>query len=88
MNPILVGVFDPFEKYARQIGSFHQGSGVKIKKYLKPPPRYSPCQMVVKNAGFTMVPMVYKVKYHLEQIQVVTMVGTSKQNYVSSHAFP
>ncbi len=28
----------PFEKYARQIGSFPQ-EGVKIKKTMKPPPR-------------------------------------------------
>ena len=34
---ILVGGFNPFEKYARQIGSFPQGFGVKIKK-MKPPP--------------------------------------------------
>jgi len=27
----LVGGFSPFEKYALQIGSFPQGSGVKIK---------------------------------------------------------
>ena len=25
------GGFNPFEKYARQIGSFHRGFGVKIK---------------------------------------------------------
>ena len=40
-NPQLVGGFNPFEKYARQIGSFPQFSsifGMKIKKYLKPPP--------------------------------------------------
>ena len=33
---LLVGGFNPLEKYARQIGSFPQGSG--NKKYLKPPP--------------------------------------------------
>ena len=33
----LVGGFQP-EKYARQIGSFPQGSGYLKKKYLKPPP--------------------------------------------------
>jgi len=27
--------FKPFEKYARQIGSFSQGSGVKIPKILE-----------------------------------------------------
>ena len=31
---ILVGGFNPFEKYARQIGSSPQGSGVKNKTYL------------------------------------------------------
>ena len=30
LNIYLVGGFNPFEKYARQIGSFPQGSGVKI----------------------------------------------------------
>ena len=29
-----VGGFNPFEKYARQIGSFPQGSGWKFQKYL------------------------------------------------------
>ena len=33
----LVGRFNPFEKYARQIGSFPQ---VGVKKYLKPPTSY------------------------------------------------
>ena len=33
----LVGGFNPFQKYARQIGSFPQ-VGVKKKKCLKPPP--------------------------------------------------
>ena len=35
----LVGGFNPFQKYARQIGSFPH-IGMNIKKYLKPPPRY------------------------------------------------
>ena len=35
-----VGGFNPFEKYySSQIGSFPQ-AGVKIRKYLKPPPSY------------------------------------------------
>ena len=34
----LVGGFNPFEKYARQIGSFRAHSfGVKMNKRLKPP---------------------------------------------------
>ena len=33
---LLIGGFNPLEKYARQIGSFLQ-VGVKRKKYLKPP---------------------------------------------------
>ena len=37
MKDLLVGSFNPFEKYARQIGSFPQ-IGVKLNKYLKPPP--------------------------------------------------
>ena len=37
-NPNLFGGFNPSQKYARQFGSFPQ-TGVKIKKYLKPPPR-------------------------------------------------
>ena len=32
-NAVLVGGFNPLEKYARQIGSSPQGSG-KLKKYL------------------------------------------------------
>ena len=40
MNENLVGGFNPFEKYDRQIGSPPQ-VGVKIKKSLKPPPRAS-----------------------------------------------
>ena len=36
----LVGGFNPFEKYARQIGSFPQ-VGVKIKKNELPPPSES-----------------------------------------------
>ena len=37
---LLVAAFNPFEKYARQIGSFPHSSGWKIsKKCLKPPPR-------------------------------------------------
>ena len=35
---ILVGGFNPFEKYARQIGSFPQ-VGVKKKMFESPPPR-------------------------------------------------
>ncbi len=35
----LVGGFNPFEKYARQIGSFPQGSGWKYKIFELPPPR-------------------------------------------------
>ncbi len=31
-NPGLVGGFNPFEKYARQIGSFPPSFGVKIPK--------------------------------------------------------
>ena len=39
-NDWLVGGWtNPFEKYARQIGSFTQ-VGMKIKKYLKPPPSW------------------------------------------------
>ena len=34
------GWTNPFEKYASQIGSFPK-VGMKIKKYLKPPPRFS-----------------------------------------------
>ena len=34
----LVGGFNPFEKYARQIGSLPQ-VGMRIQKYFKPPPR-------------------------------------------------
>ena len=37
---LLDGGFNPFEKYARQIWSFPQ-VGMKIKKYLKPPPSLS-----------------------------------------------
>ena len=39
------GWTNPFEKYARQNGNFPQGSGWKLNKYLKPPPRYArwPC---------------------------------------------
>ena len=38
---VLVGGFNPFEKYySSQIGSFPQ-IGVNIKKYLKPPPSWS-----------------------------------------------
>ena len=36
----LVDGFNPFEKYARQIGSFAE-VGVENKRYLKPPPRKS-----------------------------------------------
>ncbi len=35
---IQVGGFNPFEKYARQIGSFPQVDGKNLKKCLKPPP--------------------------------------------------
>ena len=35
---LLVGGFNPFEKYARQIGSFPQGSGMKIPKIFELPP--------------------------------------------------
>ena len=35
----LVGGFNPFEKYARRIGPFHQIE-MNIEKYLKPPPGY------------------------------------------------
>ena len=34
----LVGGFNPFEKYARQIGSFPHKSGCKFQKCFKPPP--------------------------------------------------
>ena len=34
------GWTNPFQKYARQIGSFSPGIGVKIKDYLKPPPSH------------------------------------------------
>ena len=36
----LVDGFNPFEKYARQMGSFAE-VGVENKRYLKPPPRKS-----------------------------------------------
>ena len=32
--PYIASGFNPFEKYARQVGSFPQGSEAKIKKYL------------------------------------------------------
>ena len=38
-NSVLVGGFNPVEKYARQIGSFPQNRGENSKKSLKPPPR-------------------------------------------------
>ena len=38
----LVGGFNPFEKYARQIGSFPQGSGWKYKIFELPPPSKAP----------------------------------------------
>ena len=44
----LVGGFNPFEKYARQIGSFPQ-VGMKIIKSLKPPPRKSYWDILDKN---------------------------------------
>jgi len=38
---LLGGGFNPFEKYDRQIGSFPQGSGMKIPKIFElPPPSY------------------------------------------------
>ena len=37
-NPSLVGGFNPFEKYAHQIGNLSPNRG-ENKEYLKPPPR-------------------------------------------------
>ena len=39
MKSKLVGGFNPFEKYVRQIGSFPHVVPVTIKNYLKPPAR-------------------------------------------------
>ena len=39
IHPLLVGGFNPSEKYDRQIGSFPQGSGWKYKIFELPPPR-------------------------------------------------
>ena len=39
MDRFLVGGFNPFEKYARQIGSFPQ-VGMKIKIFELPPPSF------------------------------------------------
>ena len=44
----LVGGFNPFEKYARQIGSFPQ-IGVKIKKIELPPPSESLLKISGRN---------------------------------------
>ena len=38
-SQLVGGWTNPFEKYARQIGSFPQGSGWKLKKNELPPPR-------------------------------------------------
>ena len=50
--------FNPFEKYARQFGSFPQGNEGEKTKYLKPPPRnylpnyiISPTQISPENPG-------------------------------------
>ena len=37
---MMVGGFNPFEKYARQIGGFPQVRVNILKIYLKPPPSY------------------------------------------------
>jgi len=37
LKGLLVGGFNPFEKYERQLGNLPQ-IGMNIKKYLKPPP--------------------------------------------------
>ena len=46
-HEVLVGGFNPLEKYARQIGSFPQGSGVKKNIFELPPPRVSLTDLVV-----------------------------------------
>ena len=45
-NDRLGGGFDPFEKYARQIGSFPRGEN---KKQLKPPSRLYFCNFSSKH---------------------------------------
>ena len=46
-NQKLVGGWtNPFEKYARQIGSFPQGSGVNIENIWKQPPPKDDCTEV------------------------------------------
>ena len=40
LTTLVGGWTNPSEKYARQLGSFPQGSGWKFKKCLKPPPSF------------------------------------------------
>ena len=47
---ILVGGFNPSEKYARQIGSFPRESGWKYKMFELPPPRNSKFQFLVQTS--------------------------------------
>ena len=52
--PMLVGGFNPSEKYDRQIGSFPQ-VGMKIYKYLKPPPSYEMMSAVMYQRLFSTI---------------------------------
>ena len=52
--PMLVGGLNPSEKYDRQIGSFPQ-VGMKIKKYLKPPPSYEMMSAVMYQRLFSTI---------------------------------
>ena len=74
-----VGGFNPFEKYARQIGSFPQGSGWKWKR-VKPPPRYTWKAIVVINSGSTLPPQLPFEKMGLSYVcgfQVRTIIKYS-----------
>ncbi len=69
----MLGGFNPFEKYACQIGSFPQ-VGVNIKSKLKPPPTWRIIPGIVSSDRITAI---YKQwKGHLEGVPQPQVLGT------------